>query len=220
MKVHDSLPVLSDYLDARWKKLLPTSIEILNKLEEDIDFSTSVPEKHSIFKAFECDPQRVSVVIFGQDPYPSAQNAMGLAFSVRDSVRKIPASLRNIFSEIVNDVGGVEPVNGDLTYLQDQGVMLLNRGLTLDLKTNRVNPLWFEFTNEVAKVLGAAGVVGIFWGKHAQELSKYFPENKRIMSVHPSPLSAYRGFFGSKPFSATNQILRSENKKTIEWTKN
>ncbi|MFM2144729.1 MAG: hypothetical protein RI899_517 [Actinomycetota bacterium] len=220
MKVHDSLPVLSDYLDARWKKLLPTSIEILNKLEEDIDFSTSVPEKHSIFKAFECDPQRVSVVIFGQDPYPSAQNAMGLAFSVRDSVRKIPASLRNIFSEIVNDVGGVEPVNGDLTYLQDQGVMLLNRGLTLDLKTNRVNPLWFEFTNEVAKVLGAAGVVGIFWGKHAQKLSKYFPENKRIMSVHPSPLSAYRGFFGSKPFSATNEILRSENKESIEWTKN
>ncbi len=220
MKVHDSLPVLSDYLDARWKKLLPTSIEILNKLEEDIDFSTSVPEKHSIFKAFECDPQRVSVVIFGQDPYPSAQNAMGLAFSVRDSVRKIPASLRNIFSEIVNDVGGVEPVNGDLTYLQDQGVMLLNRGLTLDLKTNRVNPLWFEFTNEVAKVLGAAGVVGIFWGHQAQELSKYFPEDKRIMSVHPSPLSAYRGFFGSKPFSSANKILKSENKKTIEWTKN
>jgi uracil-DNA glycosylase len=220
MKVHDSLPVLSDYLDARWKKLLPTSIEILNKLEEDIDFSTSVPEKHSIFKAFECDPESVSVVIFGQDPYPSAQNAMGLAFSVRDSVQKIPGSLRNIFSEIENDVGGAAPVNGDLTYLQDQGVMLLNRGLTLDLKTNRVNPLWFEFTNEVAKVLGAAGVVGIFWGHQAQELSKYFPEDKRIMSVHPSPLSAYRGFFGSKPFSSANKILKSENKKTIEWTKN
>jgi uracil-DNA glycosylase len=220
MKVHDSLPVLSDYLDARWKKLLPTSIEILNKLEEDIDFSTSVPEKHSIFKAFECDPESVSVVIFGQDPYPSAQNAMGLAFSVRDSVQKIPGSLRNIFSEIENDVGGAAPVNGDLTYLQDQGVMLLNRGLTLDLKTNRVNPLWFEFTNEVAKVLGAAGVVGIFWGHQAQELSKYFPEDKRIMSVHPSPLSAYRGFFGSKPFSSAKKILKSENKKTIEWTKN
>jgi len=220
MKVHDSLPVLSDYLDIRWKQLLPTAVEILDKLQEDIDFSKSVPEKHLIFKAFECDPESVSVVIFGQDPYPNMQNAMGLAFSVRDSVHKIPASLRNIFSEIVNDVGGVAPVNGDLTYLQDQGVMLLNRGLTLNLETKRVNPLWFEFTNEVAKVLGAAGVVGIFWGNQAQELSKYFPEDKRIMSVHPSPLSAYRGFFGSKPFSATNKILQSENKKTIKWTKN
>ena len=220
MKVHDSLPVLSDYLDVRWKQLLPTTVEILDKLEEDIDFSKSVPEKHLIFKAFECDPESVSVVIFGQDPYPNAQNAMGLAFSVRDSVQKIPASLRNIFSEIENDVGGAAPVNGDLTYLQDQGVMLLNRGLTLNLETKRVNPLWFEFTNEVARMLGSAGVVGIFWGHQAQELSKYFPEDKRIMSVHPSPLSAYRGFFGSKPFSSANKILKSENKKTIEWTKN
>jgi uracil-DNA glycosylase len=159
------------------------------------------------------------VVIFGQDPYPNAEHAMGLAFSVKKNVRKLPASLRNIFAEIKGDVGGGEPVDGDLTYLSEQGVMLLNRGLTLELESKKVSPLWFQFTDEVAKVLGASGAVGIFWGNQAQELVEYFPENKRIVSAHPSPLSAYRGFFGSKPFSKVNYILQSEGKKTINWTK-
>jgi uracil-DNA glycosylase len=118
-----------------------------------------------------------------------------------------------------NDVGGVDPVDGDLSHLSEQGVMLLNRGLSLDIESKKVNQLWYEFTNDVAKVLGAAGVVGIFWGNQAQELVKYFPENKRVVSVHPSPLSAYRGFFGSKPFSTVNNILLSEGKKAIKWKK-
>mgnify|MGYP002654297044 CR=1 FL=1 len=219
MKVHVSLPALSDFLDLRWKSLLPESSLILTKLEEEIDFSKNVPKKELIFKAFDCDPKKVSVVIFGQDPYPNPEHAMGLAFSVEKSIRKMPASLRNIYAEIKNDVGGPDPVDGDLSYLSEQGVMLLNRGLTLELKSKRVHHLWYEFTEEVAKVLGAAGVVGIFWGNQAQELLKYFPENKRIISAHPSPLSAYRGFFGSKPFSTVNKILLSEGKRAIKWTK-
>lgn len=219
MKAHVSLPALSDFLDLRWKALLPESNSILTKLEEEIDFSKSVPNKESIFKAFECDPKRVSVVIFGQDPYPNPEHAMGLAFSVEKSIRKMPASLRNIYAEMKNDVGGVDPVDGDLSHLSEQGVMLLNRGLSLDIESKKVNQLWYEFTNDVAKVLGAAGVVGIFWGNQAQELVKYFPENKRVVSVHPSPLSAYRGFFGSKPFSTVNNILLSEGKKAIKWKK-
>ncbi len=219
MKAHDSLPALSELLDPRWKELIPNANLLLAKLEEDIDFSKSLPSKDLIFKAFECDPKSVSVVIFGQDPYPNAEHAMGLAFSVKKNIQKLPASLRNIYAEIKSDVGGGEPLDGDLAYLSEQGVMLLNRGLTLELENKKVNPLWYQFTDEVAKVLGTMGVVGIFWGNQAQELVRYFPQNKRILSAHPSPLSAYRGFFGSKPFSKVNYILQSEGKKTINWTK-
>jgi uracil-DNA glycosylase len=219
MKAHDSLPALSELLDPRWKELIPDANVLLAKLEEDIDFSKSVPSKDLIFKAFECDPKSVSVVIFGQDPYPNAEHAMGLAFSVEKNIRKLPASLRNIYAEVKSDIGGEDPLDGDLTYLSEQGVMLLNRGLTLELESKKVSPLWYQFTNEVAKVLGTMGVVGIFWGNQAHELVKYFPENKRILSAHPSPLSAYRGFFGSKPFSTVNKILHTQNKKTIEWRK-
>lgn len=194
-------------------------MQILDKLEEEIEFSQSVPRKDQIFKAFDCDPKKVSVVVFGQDPYPNESHATGLAFSVTDNVRPLPASLRNIFTELVNDIGGDVPNTGDLSYLTEQGVMLLNRGLTLDLKTKKVHSLWYEFTEEVAQVLAKSGVVGIFWGKQAQELAKHFPLNKRILGVHPSPLSAYRGFFGSKPFSRANEILLEGNKTAINWTR-
>ena len=213
------MPALSQLLDLRWRELLPSTIPILAKLEKEIDFSNSVPSKDLIFRAFECDPRDVSVVIFGQDPYPNDDHAMGLAFSVKNDVEKLPPSLRNIFSELNDDIGGTPPQKGDLTYLSSQGVMLLNRGLTLDLRSKTSHLLWHQFTDEVAQVLAKLGAVGVFWGKQAQELARFFPENKRIVGVHPSPLSAYRGFFGSKPFSAVNKILQSENKKPIAWTK-
>ena len=213
------MPALSQLLDHRWTELLPSTIDILEKLEKEIDFSKSVPSKDLIFRAFECDPKDISVVIFGQDPYPNDEHAMGVAFSVKRDVKKLPPSLRNIFTELNDDIGGTPPQNGDLTYLSSQGVMLLNRGLSLELASKKVHPLWYQFTDEVAQVLGSMGVVGIFWGNQAQELARFFPENKRIVGVHPSPLSAYRGFFGSKPFSAANKILLSENKKPIVWTK-
>ena len=213
------MPALSELLDPRWKELIPNANALLSKLDEEIDFSKSLPSKDLIFKAFECDPKSVSVVIFGQDPYPNAEHAMGLAFSVKKNIRKLPASLRNIFTEIKSDIGGADPVDGDLAYLSEQGVMLLNRGLALELESKKVSPLWYQFTNEVAKILGTMGVVGIFWGNRAQELVEYFPANKRILSAHPSPLSAYKGFFGSKPFSKVNNILYSEGKNPIEWTK-
>jgi uracil-DNA glycosylase len=199
--------------------LIPNANALLSKLDEEIDFSKSLPSKDLIFKAFECDPKSVSVVIFGQDPYPNAEHAMGLAFSIKKNIRKLPASLRNIFAEIKSDIGGADPIDGDLAYLSEQGVMLLNRGLALELESKKVSPLWYQFTNEVAKILGTMGVVGIFWGNRAQELVEYFPADKRILSAHPSPLSAYKGFFGSKPFSKVNNILYSEGKKPIEWTK-
>jgi uracil-DNA glycosylase len=205
-------------LDKRWASLLGSSFDVLQKLDREIDFNNCVPRKEAIFRAFECDPHEVSVVIFGQDPYPNADHAMGLSFSVDENVSKLPASLKNIFREMRDDIGD-QPISGDLSFLSKQGVMLLNRGLTIDLKTKNVHPLWFDFTTDVARILGSLGVIGVFWGSKAQELAHFFPENKRIIGVHPSPLSAYKGFFGSKPFSQVNKILNEANKKSIVWTK-
>lgn len=212
------MPALNELLDKRWASLLESSCDVLQKLDREIDFNNCLPRKEAIFRAFECDPHDVSVVIFGQDPYPNPQHAMGLAFSVGNNVSKLPASLRNIFREMRDDIGDA-PISGDLSFLSKQGVMLLNRGLTLDLQSKKVNPLWFDFTTDVARILGSLGVIGVFWGSKAQELAHFFPEDRRIIGVHPSPLSAYKGFFGSKPFSRVNKILNDANEKSIVWTK-
>jgi uracil-DNA glycosylase len=219
MKVIDSSPVLRDLLDVRWHTLLAPSLHVLDELDKVLDFKASVPATKDIFKAFDCEPTSIKVVIVGQDPYPSRDHAMGLSFSIPPNVKKIPASLKNIYIEMHSDVGGTSPDNGDLRYLTDQGVMLLNRGLSITLPDKKVNSLWYEFTDLVAQVLAEQGVIGVFWGNQAQEIAHYFPKEKQILSVHPSPLSAYRGFFGSKPFSAVNRILSLENKSLIKWTK-
>ena len=212
------MPALDSLLDHRWKDVLQSGIEVLKVLDTEIDFENCVPDKHLIFKAFECDPKAVSVVIFGQDPYPDRNHAVGLAFSVDSSIKKMPASLRNIYVEMQSDIGA-SPNNGDLSYLSKQGVMLLNRGLTLDLKTKKAHPLWYQFTEHVAQSIAELDAVGIFWGNQAKELSHFFKDDRKVVGVHPSPLSAYRGFFGSKPFSKVNILLQEQGKKTIEWTK-
>ena len=214
----DSSHVLRDSLDVRWHKLLEPSLYILDSLNKILDFKTNVPEPEKIFTAFQCDPESVKVVIFGQDPYPNPNHAMGLSFSIPPDVEKFPASLRNIYTEMLSDVGGKMPESGDLTYLANQGVMLLNRGLSISLPEKSVNPLWYQFTNHVAQAVANLGVIGVFWGNQAQELTQYFPANKRIVSPHPSPLAAHKGFFGSKPFSQVNELLKSENKEQIRWT--
>jgi uracil-DNA glycosylase len=213
------LLVLRDLLDQRWRELLQPSLPFLDQLETELDFSINVPQMGSIFRAFDLAPQDVKVVIFGQDPYPNPEHAMGLSFSTPASVRRIPASLKNIYREMLSDVGGTEPENGDLTYLAEQGVMLLNRGLSISTIDHKVNPLWYAFTDQVASQLASMNVVGIFWGNQAQELAHHFSRERRICGVHPSPLSAYRGFFGSKPFSQVNRILAEQNRPIIEWTK-
>jgi len=210
--------VLRNSLDIRWHDLLEPSLSLLDSLDQVLDFKKNVPNSENILRAFQCDPKNVKVVIFGQDPYPNPQHAMGLSFSIPSHVKTLPGSLRNIYKEMRDDVGGTTPKNGDLSYLADQGVMLLNRGLCISLPEKHVNPHWYQFTNHVAQILGKLGVVGVFWGNQAKDLSHFFPEERRIVSAHPSPLSAYRGFFGSKPFSSVNTILKSENKEEIKWT--
>ena len=163
--------------------------------------------------------ESIRVVIIGQDPYPTPGHAHGLAFSVPSDVTPLPASLRNIFKELESDVGIPMSGNGDLSPWAEQGVLLLNRILTTESGYSLKHELlgWQVITNEIARTLGHKPVVAILWGKNAQELSHFFDPGLTITSAHPSPLSAYRGFFGSKPFSACNEILHRYKRPQIQW---
>ena len=144
---------------------------------------------------------------------------MGLAFSTARNDGKLPASLKNIFRELVDDLDISHPTSGDLSPWCDQGVVLLNRTLTCaEGESNSHKDLgWRVFTDQVVSVLAQQGVVAILWGANAQEVKDFFPKADCIISVHPSPLSAYRGFFGSKPFTRANQILLAKGIQPINW---
>jgi len=176
------------------------------------------PPKDSIFAAFQVDLATVCCVIVGQDPYPATGNAMGLAFSVSPHVSKMPQSLKNIFAELKSDQGIPTPVTGDLSPWMSSGVLLLNRVLTTRVGESNAhaNLGWQKITDHIARELGNRNVVAILWGQQAQELSSYFP--LRVEGVHPSPLSAYRGFFGSHPFSKVNELLISTGRPPIDWS--
>lgn len=176
------------------------------------------PGFHNIFRSLSRSIESTHAVIFGQDPYPTRGHAHGLAFSVDQSVTALPPSLRNIFTELSTDCG-VTRNSGDLSDWFDQGVLLVNRVLTTQTGTSLAHEDfgWQAVTNTVAQELGKHDVVAILWGKSAGELAQYFRPEWRIESVHPSPLSAYRGFFGSKPFSRCNEILVSHQKSPIHW---
>jgi uracil-DNA glycosylase len=202
---------------ASWQCLLePVAPEIENILAK-IAHEDIAPPREEIFRAFDIDLEEVQVVIFGQDPYPTKGNAMGLAFSVPETVTPIPSSLRNIFQELESDLGFEKPASGDLTAWESSGVLLLNRVLTTRVGETgaHLDLGWQHITNHIARELGARGVIAILWGKSAQELSGNFI--KYISSAHPSPLSAYRGFFGSQPFSRANELLVAQGKEPIDW---
>jgi len=208
---------LFEQLHSDWQEVLSSKKELIEKIESKLDSSVA-PDFSKIFRALSNSIQSTSVVIFGQDPYPTKGHAHGLAFSVDNSVSPLPPSLRNIFEELKTDCGIIRN-SGDLSDWFDQGVMLMNRVLSTETGSSmaHLNLGWQEITDAVAQELGRHDVVAILWGKNAGELAEYFRPNWRIESVHPSPLSAYRGFFGSKPFSRCNEILKSNNKISIRW---
>jgi len=187
---------------------------LIDQIEERLLNIDCAPEFENVFRTLSRSIESSRVVIFGQDPYPSKGHANGLAFSVNKSVSPLPPSLRNIFAELATDVG-VERLDGDLTDWFNQGVLLVNRVLSTEVGISLAHSDfgWEEVTQSIAQELGKREVVAILWGKNAGELSSFFPAERRIESVHPSPLSAYRGFFGSKPFSRCNQILLSKQKR-------
>ena len=182
-----------------------------------------VPERKNWFRAFRTTPfNDVKVVILGQDPYPTKEHAMGLAFSVPDGVYPLPKSLQNVYQELKDDVG-VKRTSGNLEDWAKQGILLLNTSLTtVEGKPGaHSNVGWGKLTAQVLKALSAErkNVVFVLWGNHAISKARYIDDNKHciITSPHPSPLSAYRGFFGSKPFSKVNNYLQSKNITPINW---
>lgn len=181
------------------------------------------PAKQNYFKALDLvDLENVKVVILGQDPYHGEGQAHGLCFSVQDGVR-FPPSLQNIFKELKADLNIDIPQSGSLTRWAEQGVLLLNSVLTVeqDKAASHQNKGWEEFTNKIISVVNehCDHVVFILWGAYAQKKAAFVDRKKHLVleSVHPSPLSSHRGFFGSKPFSKTNVWLKSKGVKPINW---
>ena len=218
MKVVGSslVPVnLAALLPKPWYELIDIKHleDISKKLTDDF-----IPSQDSIFRCLELEPSEVKVVILGQDPYPNPTHAMGLAFSVNSLIKPLPASLNNIFKELDSDLG-IKRVNGDLSDWSSQGVLLLNRSLTVipNLSDSHSDIGWHKFTEEVIRVVAARGAIGVLWGKQAQDLSRLFNQLDQFSSPHPSPLSAYRGFFGSKPFSKVNKRLEEKGLSPIKW---
>ncbi|UJF35885.1 uracil-DNA glycosylase [Paenibacillus hexagrammi] len=181
------------------------------------------PDKHDVFNALQLTGySAVKVVILGQDPYHGAGQAHGLSFSVKPGVAT-PPSLLNMYKELQSDLGCNIPDNGYLVKWAEQGVLLLNTVLTVraDAANSHKGQGWETFTDQVIRCLNdrEEPVVFVLWGSHAQAKQKWIDASKhRIMkSVHPSPLSAYRGFFGSKPFSKANAHLRELGREEIDW---
>jgi len=197
-------------------------INIINTVDNLYKEKEIYPKKEDIFNAFKIPYKDVKVVIIGQDPYHGEGEAHGYAFSALK--KPIPPSLKNIYKELYNDLGiEKDMTNGDLTPWAKQGVMLLNSSLTVEKdKPNSHKDLgWNIFTDEVISKLNEREdpIVFILWGNFAKEKAKLInnPQHLVIESAHPSPFSARNGFFGSKPFSKTNEFLKKNNKKEINW---
>tara|TARA_B100001027_G_scaffold162081_1_gene114681 strand:- start:488 stop:1165 length:678 start_codon:yes stop_codon:yes gene_type:complete len=199
---------------------LDRPLEYINK--QIIKNKTICPHYKDIFNAFKyCSLSSVKVIIFGQDPYFQEGLANGLAFSVNNN-QLIPASLKNIYKEIDNDVGELKNKDGCLRSWSHQGVLLLNSSLSVEASKpgSHSNIGWEHFILEILNVLKQKDhLVYMLWGNHAKRYSKYIDHNKNLVmnSSHPSPLSAHQGFFGSKQFSKCNQYLQKNNLNKIIW---
>lgn len=213
-------------MDLKWKSYLESQEkldyykDLMTFLEDEYSSSTVYPPREDIFRALELTPySSVNCVIIGQDPYFNPGEAQGIAFSVPNSI-KIPPSLRNIYKELEADIG-VKRNENDLTSWAKEGVLLLNRVLTVrgGAANSHSGRGWEEFTLGLIKLLSQRErpMVFILWGKNAQGLERYIDRRHLILkSPHPSPLSAYRGFWGSNPFSKTNNFLKNQDIE-IDW---
>lgn len=202
-----------------WQPIIQSA---LDKISPDIYGPNTLPARDDVMRAFDLAPSEVKVLILGQDPYPTPGHAMGLSFSTQPGVRP-PRSLVNIYAELESDLGLVLSdagrADGDLTNWFNQGVMLLNRVLTVEAGNagSHRKMGWEEVTEAAIRALNRPELVAILWGKDAQSAAHFIPDATIIASPHPSPLSARRGFFGSKPFSRANEALLQAGEVAIDW---
>lgn len=212
-----------------WKEILREEFsksyfeELTSFVRGEYGSGVVYPAGRNIFRAFDCCPfDKIKVVIIGQDPYHGPGQANGLCFSVGEGV-PFPPSLRNILQEVHTDVGAPIPTSGELERWAEQGVLLLNAVLTVRAHeaASHAGRGWERFTDAVVKAIAERkqGVVYMLWGSYAQKKGSIADPSKNLIlkSVHPSPLSAYRGFFGCKHFSAANDYLVSIGKEPIRW---
>jgi uracil-DNA glycosylase len=209
---------LFDQLHPEWQKELETHKDLIEEIDTFVQGRVIAPSYDLIFRALTQPIGATRVVIFGQDPYPTQGHAHGLAFSVEASVSPLPPSLRNIYKELLSDLAIVRTL-GDLSHWQEQGVMLINRILSTEVGQSMAHSKlgWQKVTEAVAQALGKRNVIAVLWGNTALELKKHFSPEDVVSSVHPSPLSAHRGFFGSSPFSQVNAKLAAKGFQEIEW---
>ncbi|MDU3153381.1 MAG: uracil-DNA glycosylase [Anaerococcus hydrogenalis] len=210
-----------DILKEEWKK--DYYINLRKKLIYEYKNYTVYPNMYDIFNALKkVSYKDVKVVILGQDPYHGQGQAHGFSFSVKKGI-KTPPSLQNIYKELHNDLGLYIPNNGNLIKWADQGVLLLNSTLTVRAhQANSHKDLgWSILTDNIIKILNARSkpIVFILWGKFAQSKEELITNDRHLIikSAHPSPFAAHRGFFGSRPFSKTNEFLQKNNFKPIDW---
>jgi len=180
-----------------------------------------LPSGENVFRAFRRPLADVRVLVVGQDPYPTPGHPIGLSFAVEAHVRPIPRSLANIYTELRDDLGVEPPAHGDLTAWADAGVMLLNRVLTVQpgASASHRGKGWEQITQRAIEALVERGgpLVAILWGRDAQSLKPMLGSTPYVESVHPSPLSASRGFFGSRPFSRVNALLAEQGGAPVDW---
>lgn len=213
-------PSWREFLDSEFNK--PYFKELSKFLKEEYDSKTIFPKREQVFSAFTTDLNKIKVVIIGQDPYHGVGQAHGLAFSVSKSV-KVPPSLQNIFKEIYDDLGKSIPDHGNLNHWAEQGVLLLNNTLTVEAHKagSHRGRGWEIFTDAVISHLveTRSSLVFLLWGKDAKSKKELIDDGKHFVleAAHPSPFSAFNGFFGCRHFSKANAYLRVSGLTEIDW---
>lgn len=217
---------LNEIVEAGWAKALEPVAGRITAMGEFLRAEiaagrTYLPSGANVLRAFQQPFDDIRVLIVGQDPYPTPGHAVGLSFSVAPEVRPLPGSLENIFRELHTDLGLPRPSNGDLTPWTQQGVLLLNRALTTAPRKPAAHrgKGWEEVTEQAIRALVARGrpMAAILWGRDARNLRPLLGGVPCVESAHPSPMSADRGFFGSRPFSRTNDLLVQQGSAPVNW---
>ena len=218
---------LSELVDPGWARVLQPVAADVARMGDFLRTETAagrryLPSGENVLRAFGAPFDDVKVLIVGQDPYPTPGHPVGLSFSVERGVRPVPRSLQNIYRELHDDLGLTPPAHGDLTAWTRQGVLLLNRVLTVQagVSGSHRGKGWEAVTDAAISGLVARGgpLVAILWGRDAGTLRTQLGDTPVIVSAHPSPLSASSGFFGSRPFSRANQLLEQAGAAPVDWS--
>ncbi|SDQ64375.1 uracil-DNA glycosylase [Quadrisphaera sp. DSM 44207] len=223
----DTAPLALDRLHPSWARALEPVAGELSALEQRLAAERArgeqvLPAPDAVLRAFSTPLDAVRVLVLGQDPYPTPGHAVGLAFSVAPHVRPLPPTLRNLLRELVADTGVPAPGTGDLSPWAQRGVLLLNRVLTVRAGASgshrRIG--WERVTDQAVRTLAARGgpLVSVLWGRDAQTVLPLLAGTAVVLGVHPSPLSASRGFTGSRPFSAVDAALAAQGAPPVDWS--